>query len=93
MDPCQRGQRPAAGLPLPLAGSEFGGRHELYERSYSGNHENVRIEMLMHAKQSGAVGLMNGMVEQCMGEYNLDGWTVPDLFNSDDVNAFIKRGR
>lgn len=49
--------------------------------------------MLMHAKQSGAVPLMNGMVEQCMGEYNLDGWTVPDLFNSDDVNAFIKRGR
>lgn len=74
-------------------GSEFGGRHELYERNYSGNHENVRIEMLMHAKQSGAVGLMNGMVEQCMGEYNLDGWTVPDLFNSDDVNAFMKRGR
>ncbi|MBP2397726.1 hypothetical protein [Glutamicibacter protophormiae] len=53
----------------------------------------MRIEMLMHAKQSGAVGLMNGMVEQCMGEYNLDGWTVPDLFNSDDVNAFMKRGR
>lgn len=47
----------------------------------------------MHAKQSGAVGLMNGMVEQRMGEYNLDGWTVPDLSNSDDANAFMKRGR
>ncbi|GAA3325259.1 4-hydroxyphenylacetate 3-hydroxylase family protein [Paeniglutamicibacter sulfureus] len=74
-------------------GSEFGGRHELYERNYSGNHENVRVEMLMHAKQTGTAGMMNGMVEQCMGEYNLDGWTVPDLFNSDDVNAYMKRGR
>ena len=25
-------------------GSEFGGRHELYERNYSGNHENVATE-------------------------------------------------
>ena len=23
-------------------GSEFGGRHELYERNYAGNHENIR---------------------------------------------------
>jgi hypothetical protein len=25
-------------------GSEFGGRHELYERNYSGNHKNVATE-------------------------------------------------
>jgi len=31
------------------------------------------------------------MVEQCMGEYDLDGWTVPDLFGSDDVNAYPRR--
>ena len=23
-------------------GTEFGGRHELYERNYAGNHENIR---------------------------------------------------
>ncbi len=27
-------------------GSEFGGRHELYERNYSGNSENIRMEVL-----------------------------------------------
>jgi 4-hydroxyphenylacetate 3-monooxygenase len=74
-------------------GSEFGGRHELYERNYSGNHENVRIELLMNAKENGTVASMNGMVEDCMAEYNLDGWTVPDLFNGDDVNIYLKNGR
>ena len=24
-------------------GTEFGGRHELYERNYAGNHEDIRI--------------------------------------------------
>jgi len=27
-------------------GTEFGGRHELYERNYAGNYENIRIETL-----------------------------------------------
>lgn len=72
-------------------GSEFGGRHELYERNYSGNHENVRVEMLMNAKNNGVTDTMNGMVEQCMAEYDLDGWTVPDLFNHDDVNVRLRK--
>lgn len=72
-------------------GSEFGGRHELYERNYSGNHENVRIEMLMNAMHNGTVDQMNGMVETCMGEYDIDGWKVPDLFNHDDVNMYLSR--
>ncbi|NIJ12004.1 4-hydroxyphenylacetate 3-monooxygenase [Saccharomonospora amisosensis] len=62
-------------------GSEFGGRHELYERNYSGNHEGVRAELLFAAQQSGAADAMKGFAEQCMSEYDLDGWTVPDLIN------------
>ncbi len=31
-------------------GTEFGGRHELYERNYAGNHENIRMEVLFAAK-------------------------------------------
>ncbi|AIJ25335.1 4-hydroxyphenylacetate 3-hydroxylase [Amycolatopsis methanolica 239] len=62
-------------------GSEFGGRHELYERNYSGNHEGVRAELLFAAQQSGQADGMKGFAEQCMAEYDLDGWTVPDLFN------------
>jgi 4-hydroxyphenylacetate 3-monooxygenase len=31
-------------------GTEVGGRHELYERNYSGNHENVKAELLFAAE-------------------------------------------
>ena len=31
-------------------GTEFGGRHELYECNYSGNHEDIRIHALLNAK-------------------------------------------
>jgi len=64
-------------------GTEFGGRHELYERNYSGNHENVRAELLFAAQQSGLTDAMTGFAEQCMAEYDLDGWTAPDLINPD----------
>jgi 4-hydroxyphenylacetate 3-monooxygenase len=67
-------------------GSEFGGRHELYERNYSGNHEGVRAELLFSAEASGAAAAMRGFAEQCMAEYDLDGWTVPDLINPTDVS-------
>jgi 4-hydroxyphenylacetate 3-monooxygenase len=64
-------------------GTEFGGRHELYERNYSGNHESVRAELLFSAQQSGLADAMTGFAEQCMAEYDLDGWTAPDLLNPD----------
>jgi 4-hydroxyphenylacetate 3-monooxygenase len=67
-------------------GSEFGGRHELYERNYSGNHEGVRAELLFAAEQSGSAEAMKGFAEECMAEYDLDGWTVPDLINPDRFN-------
>ena len=66
-------------------GSEFGGRHELYERNYSGNHENLRIEAYMGQQQSGQIDNYRAMVDRCLSEYDLDGWTVPDLVNNDDV--------
>jgi 4-hydroxyphenylacetate 3-monooxygenase len=28
-----------------------------------------------------------------MAEYDLDGWTVPDLINADDVNIIKRRRR
>jgi 4-hydroxyphenylacetate 3-monooxygenase len=69
-------------------GTEFGGRHELYERNYSGNHEGVRAEILFAAEAQGEVDKMKGLAEQCLAEYDLDGWTVPDLFDNDDVSIF-----
>ena len=58
-------------------GSEFGGRHELYERNYAGNHENVKAELLFAAEGRGDVASMKGFAEQFMSEY--------------DVSAFYKK--
>jgi aromatic ring hydroxylase len=60
-------------------GTEFGGRHELYERNYAGNHENTRVELLFAQLASGQIAGYKAFVDQCLNEYDLDGWTVPDL--------------
>src|SRR5579862_4207553 len=74
-------------------GTEFGGRHELYERNYFGNHESIRFETLMVADQLGQSAKYKGFAEQCMAEYDLDGWTVPDLINPNDISVVMKNGR
>jgi aromatic ring hydroxylase len=60
-------------------GTEFAGRHELYERNYAGSHENTRIELLNAQLAGGEVDGYKAFVDQCLAEYDLDGWTVPDL--------------
>lgn len=72
-------------------GSEFGGRHELYERNYSGNHENVHRELLFAANNRGGSAQMRGLADEFMSEYDLNGWTVPDLFGNEDVYAYGKK--
>lgn len=72
-------------------GSEFGSRHELYERNYAGNHENIRLEVLFSAINTGDVSRFKGFAEQFMDEYDLEGWKVPDLFNPDDVSLFAMK--
>ncbi len=67
-------------------GSEFGGRHELYETNYAGNYENIRIETMYGAQASGDLDAMRKMVDDYMAEYDLDGWTAPDMVNPWDVN-------
>ena len=73
--------------------SEFGGRHELYERTYSGSHELTRLECWWMAQGDGTVDRMKGFAEQCMAEYDLDGWTVDDLINPDDINLITGKVR
>jgi 4-hydroxyphenylacetate 3-monooxygenase len=73
-------------------GTEFGGRHLLYERNYFGNHESIRFETLFAAEGSGAADRYRGFAEQCMAEYDLDGWTAPDLISPDDVNVVLRKG-
>ena len=56
-------------------GSEFGARHTLYERNYGGNHEQVRLDVLEFARRRGRLDEMEALVEQCLSEYDLAGWT------------------
>ena len=70
--------------------SEFGGRHELYERNYAGNNEQIKFENLMVSDLAGLTDALEGFAEQCMSEYDLDGWTSPDFINPDDVSIIGK---
>lgn len=72
-------------------GSEFGGRHELYETNYAGNYENIRVETMLTAEATGEMEQLHQMVRDYMSEYDLDGWTAPDMINPWDVNR-LKAG-
>lgn len=69
-------------------GTEFGGRHELYERNYGGNHEATRTEILASQSALGMVDDYTAFAEQCLAEYDLDGWTVPDLMDFGGPHPF-----
>jgi len=66
-------------------GTEFEGRHELYERNYAGNHEDIRIQAMFHAKASGTLDGMIALAERCMADYDENGWTNPAWVDSDDA--------
>jgi aromatic ring hydroxylase len=65
-------------------GTEFGARHELYEINYGGSTEEIRRYALFSALGNGNAAKFKGFAESCMAEYDLNGWTVPDLINPGD---------
>jgi aromatic ring hydroxylase len=71
--------------------SEFGGRHELYEINYGGSTEEIRRYCLFGAQASGNADRFKGFAEDCMAEYDLDGWTVPDLTNPGELSYHVLR--
>jgi 4-hydroxyphenylacetate 3-monooxygenase len=68
-------------------GSDFGSRHALYELNYSGNHEDLRIQTLDIARMTGQLDAQKQLVDTCMSEYDLEGWTAPDLVSPADVST------
>src|SRR3979409_2513997 len=66
-------------------GTEFGARHELYERNYAGNHEDVRIQAMWNARSTGALDRMIGLAEDCMADYDENGWTKPTGLHPEDA--------
>jgi 4-hydroxyphenylacetate 3-monooxygenase len=71
-------------------GSEYGGRHELYERNYAGNHDNVRLENLVSAMASGQTEEFEKFADQCLSEYDLNGWTDSTWVNPIDISRVLK---
>ncbi len=62
-------------------GTEFGGRHELYEVNYAGNNENIRLETLKLADATGQSAKYKAFVDQAMSDYDLNGWTTDAWIN------------
>lgn len=56
-------------------GSEFGSRHAWYEVNYSGNQDQMRLDILRFARIRGLADDFDGLVERCMSDYDLAGWT------------------
>jgi 4-hydroxyphenylacetate 3-monooxygenase len=72
-------------------GSEFGGRHELYEINYAGSHEEIRRYALFGAQAAGRVDELKAFAERCLSEYDLRGWTVPDLVNPGSTSVLAPK--
>ncbi|MFC5047039.1 4-hydroxyphenylacetate 3-hydroxylase family protein [Aquimarina hainanensis] len=55
--------------------SEFAGRHSLYERNYSGSQDLQRLDLLRQAMASKSLDKCTAMVQKCMDDYDINGWT------------------
>jgi len=80
----------ASKIGWDAVGNTFASRQPLYERNYFGNHENIRTEVIAVADMMGQSAKYKGFAEQCMAEYDLNGWTIPDLINPDDISVVMK---
>ena len=65
-------------------GSEFGGRHELYEMNYAGGWEDTRLQTLTNADKGGDMKAMQALVDQCTADYDEHGWTGDTWINPED---------
>jgi len=73
-------------LMWDATGSEFAGRHELYEINYAGSQDEVRMQCLRDARNSGAMDGMMEMVDRCLADYDRDGWIKSHLHSNSDIN-------
>jgi 4-hydroxyphenylacetate 3-monooxygenase len=67
-------------------GTEFAGRHGLYEVNYAGSPEATKVIALELATATGMASRMKALADKCLSEYDLQGWTVPDLIDPSDVS-------
>src|SRR5207249_1446085 len=73
-------------------GGALGGRHRASQSGMrAGAPETIRFLTWQMAQTSGAARRFKELAEQCLAEYNLDGWTAPDLITPRDVNRFLQK--
>ena len=58
----------------------------------SGSTEEIRRYCLFGAQASGNADRFKGFAEQCMAEYDIDGWKVPDLTDPGELSYHVRRG-
>ena len=68
-------------------GSEFGGRHALYELNYFGQPEVHHVTSYQRARGLGTLDDLRGLVDTFFSDYDETGFTAPDLINPGDVNV------
>ncbi|MNI85588.1 4-nitrophenol 2-monooxygenase, oxygenase component [compost metagenome] len=51
----------------------------------------TRQTNLFAARGTGMLAKCQAFAQTAMDEYDLDGWTVPDLINPDDVSILTRR--
>ena len=73
-------------------GTEFGGRHELYEINWSARRKRSAATACS-ARWPPATGKMVGFAEQCMAEYDINGWNVPDLQDPGELSYHVMRAK
>jgi len=64
-------------------GTEFAGRHELYERNYAGAWEDVRLQVEAEADKAGRTRSMEDLVDQCLNDYDENGWKSSTWLSTD----------
>jgi 4-hydroxyphenylacetate 3-monooxygenase len=74
-------------------GTEFACRQDLYESVHGSAPDAARTQLFYTAAHDGTFDRGVAMVKRFMGEYDLDGWTVPDLINPDGTPGAKRRGR
>jgi 4-hydroxyphenylacetate 3-monooxygenase len=63
----------------------------LHEINYGGSTEAIRRYCLFGAQASGNAAAFTGFAEPCIAEYDLHGWTVPDLSDPGDLSYHLMR--
>ena len=58
--------------------------------NYSGSHELIRVFQLQQAQGNGTLKAMEALAEQCMADYDENGWTHPAFTNPTDISVLGK---